>query len=210
MIKCRLVILLIFVSIIAISCASGKISYTAPQGLQSTNNSVVLKESRDKVWKKLIDGMGESFFVINNIEKDSGSITISYSGDPCRFISCGTLNSYVLNDQGIRKYNFPACVEYKEYEEVNKGNLFIIERRMTLDTRASINVQARNNGTSVKVNVRYVVIKNDKIYDPSWRFIRTKVSSIGFNSNGGERFPNGMKCYANGQFEKIILDMAKK
>jgi hypothetical protein len=210
MIKYRLVILLIFMSMIAISCVSGKVSYIAPQGLQSTNNSVVLKESRDKVWMKLIDGIGESFFVIDNIEKDSGLINISYSGDPCRFISCGTLNSYVLNAQGKRKYNFPACIKYKEYEEFDKENLFIIKRWMTLDGRASIIVQERNNGTLVKVNVRYIVIKNTKIYDPSWRFIRTTLSSMGFNSNGGESFPNGTKCYANGQFEKIILDIAKK
>jgi len=161
---------------------------------------------------KLIDGIGESFFVINNIEKDLGLINISYSDsdDPCRFISCGTLNSYVLNAQGKRKYNFPACIEYKEYEEFNKGNLFIIKRWITLDGRASIIVQERNNGTLVKVNVRYVVIKNTKIYDPSWSFIRTKLSSIGFNSNGGESFSNGIKCYANGQFEKMILDIVKK
>ncbi|MGB2690276.1 MAG: hypothetical protein WBC36_14935 [Desulfobacterales bacterium] len=208
--KFRLVILIIFVSMIAISCVSGKVSYIAPQGLQSTNNSVVLKESKDKVWMKLIDGIGESFFVINNIEKDSGLINISYSDDPCRFISCGTLNSNVLNAQGKRKYNFPACIEYKEYEEFNKGNLFIIRRRITLDGRASIIVQKRNNGTLVKVNVRYVVIKDAKNYDPSWRFIRTELSSIIFNSNGGESFPNGMKCYANGQFEKMILDIVNK
>jgi hypothetical protein len=191
-------------------CASGKISYYAAQGIKNTDNSIFLKESKDKVWMKLIDGIGESFFVINNIEKDSGLINISYIDDPCRFISCGTFNSYVLNAQGKRNYNFPACIEYKEYEEFNNGNLFIIKRRMTLDGRASIIVQESNNGTLVKVNVRYIVIKNAKIYDPSWRFIRTKLSIIGFNSNGGESFSNGMKCYANGQFEKMILDIVKK
>ena len=44
----------------------------------------------------------------------------------------------------------------------------------------------------------------------SLRFIRTELSSIIFNSNGGESFPNGMKCYANGQFEKMILDIVNK
>jgi hypothetical protein len=209
MIKYRLVILPIFVSMIAISCVIGKVSHIEPQGLQSTNNSVVLKESRDKVWMKLIDGIGKSFFVIDSIEKDSGLINISFSDDPCKFISCGTVNSYVLDAQGKRKYNFPACIEYKEYEEFNKGNLFIIRRLITLDGRASIMVQKRNNGTLVKVNVRYVVIKDAEIYDPSYRFIRTELSSIIFNSNGGESFPNGMKCYANGQFEKMIFNMVK-
>ena len=209
MIKYRLVILLIFVSMIAISCVIGKVSYIAPEGLKSTNNSVVLKESRDKVWMKLIDGIGKSFFVIDNIEKDSGLINISFSDDPCRFISCGTANSYVLDAQGKRKYNFPGCIEYKEYEEFNKGNLFIIRRWITLDGRASIIVQKRNNGTLVKVNVRYVVIKEAKNYDPSYRFIRTNLSSIIFNSNGGESFSNGMKCYADGQFEKMIFNMVK-
>lgn len=191
-------------------CARGKISYYAAQGIKNTDNSIFLKESKDKVWMKLIDGVGESSFVINNIEKDSGLININYGDDPCSFISCGTLNSYVLNAHGKVKYNFPACIEYKEYEEFNNGNLFIIRRWITLDGRASIIVQKRNNGTLVKVNVRYVVIKNAKIYDPSYRFIRTELSSIIFNSNGGESFPDGMKCYANGQFEKMILDIVNK
>ena len=53
----------------------------------------------------------------------------------------------MLNAQGKRKYNFPACIEYKEYEEVNKGNLFIIRRRITLDGRESIIVQKENKRT---------------------------------------------------------------
>jgi len=203
-------IFLLVVILPVFGCVSGKVTYIPEQGIKNTDNSIFLKESKDKVWMKLIDGIGESFFGINNIEKDSGLINISYSDDPCRFISCGTLNSYVLNAQGKRKYNFPACIEYKECEEFNKGNLFIIRRWITLDGRASIIVQKRNNGTLVKVNVRYVVIKDAKNYDPSWRFIRTELSSIIFNSNGGESFPNGMKCYANGQFEKMILDIVNK
>jgi uncharacterized protein YceK len=208
--KIALAILLLAVILSVFGCVSGKVTYIPEQGIKNTDNSIFLKESKDKVWMKLIDGIGESFFVINNIEKDSGLINISYIDDPCRFISCGTLNSYVLNAQGKRKYNFPTCIEYKEYEEFNKGNLFIIRRWINLDGRASIIVQKRNNGTLVKVNVRYVVIKDAKNYDPSWRFIRTELSSIIFNSNGGESFPNGMKCYANGQFEKMILEIVNK
>ena len=181
-------------------CGIGKISYYEAKGIKNTDNSIFLKESKDKVWVKLIDGIGKSFFVINNIEKDSGLINISYGDDPCRFISCGTLNSYVLDVQGKRNYKFPACI----------GNLFIIRRWITLDSRASIIVQKRNNGTLVKVNAKYVVIKNAKIYDPSYRLIRTELSNIKFNSNGGESFPNGLKCYANGQFEKMILDIVNK
>jgi hypothetical protein len=210
MINFRLVILLIVVTMCGFGCTIGKISYYEAPKIKNTGNSIFLKESKDKVWMKLIDGLGESFFVINNIEKDLGLINISYGDDPCRFISCGTLNSYVLNAQGKRKYDFPACIEYKEYEEFNKGNLFIIRRWITLEARASIIVQKRNNGTWVKVNVKYVVIKNAKIYDPSYKFINTKLSHITFNSNGGESFPNGLKCYANGQFEKMILDIVKK
>jgi hypothetical protein len=210
LVKFRIVILLIVLTMFGFGCANGKISYYAAQGIKNNDNSIFLKESKDKVWMKLIDGISESFFVINYIEKDSGLINISYSHDPCRFISCGTLNSSVSNAQGKRKYKFSACIEYKEYEEFNNGKLFITRRWITLDSRASIIVQKRNYGTLVKVNVRYVVIKNAKIYDPSYRFIRTELSSIIFNRNGGESFPNGMKCYANGQFEKMILDMVNK
>ena len=210
MIKFRIAILLIVVTLCGFGCVIGKISYYKAKGIKNTDNSFFLKESKDKVWVKLIDGIGKSFFVINNIEKDSGLINISYGDDPCRFISCGTLNSYVLDAQGKRKYNFSACIEYKEYEEFNKGNLFIIRRWITLDGRASIIVQEKNNGTFVKINAKYVVIKNAKIYDPSYRLIRTELSNIIFNSNGEKSFPNGLKCYANGQFEKMILDIVNK
>lgn len=208
--KIALTILLLAAILAVFGCVGGKVTYIPEQGIRNTDNSIFLRESKDTVWMKLIDGINESLLVINNSEKDSGLINIGYSGDPCRFISCGTLNSYVLNAQGNRKYNFPTCIEYKEYEEFNEGNLAVIRRWITLDARASIIVQKRNNGTLVKVKVKYVVIKDAKIYDPSWRFLRTELASIIFNSNGGESFPNGMKCYANGRFEKMLLDMVHK
>jgi hypothetical protein len=74
MVNFRLVILLIVVTMCGFGCTIGKISYYEAQGIKNTGNSIFLKESKDKVWMKLIDGIGESFFVINNIEKDLGLI----------------------------------------------------------------------------------------------------------------------------------------
>jgi hypothetical protein len=71
-------------------CAS-HFSYTRPVGIQRLENSKILEKPRDAVWNAAVPALGKQFFVINNMDKSSGFINLSYSGDPETFVSCLTL-----------------------------------------------------------------------------------------------------------------------
>lgn len=64
--------------------------YTAPQSKASIDNTTVtLDQSYDQAWDQLIDFTSSRFFAIDNYEKDSGLMTLSFSSEPGRFIDCG-------------------------------------------------------------------------------------------------------------------------
>lgn len=190
-------------------CTSGRVIYSRPWAADRAETSVTVPQTKDIIWQKLLSGIGDSFFIINNVDKESGFINVSYSGDPCRFVDCGTIDSDIVSGSDKRNYNFPACKVYQEYEIIEKGQNMFLKRSMSLDGRANIVVQEGENGTHVKVNVRYVVQKKVQVINDNGRLAGTDDDSISFNSNGIETFPQHTNCLANGKFEKALLDIVR-
>jgi len=88
-------ILIFLFVLILFGCVSGKFNYHEPRALGGGENSMVINNPKDEVWEKMVNNIGASFFVINNLDKDSGFINVSYSGDPCRYVDCGWITSNV-------------------------------------------------------------------------------------------------------------------
>jgi len=101
------------ISWLLVGCA-GDFKYTRPASKPTLSNSVLVKKSKDEVWKEIVPALGRKFFVINNLDRDSGIINISYTGDPERYVDCGRICSYVKNLRGERVYDFPASKGYAE------------------------------------------------------------------------------------------------
>ena len=99
--KIRLANIMIVVSMGVVGCVSGKVNYIPPTGVQE-KNSIILQQSMDEVWTKMIDGIGDSFFVINNIEKDSGLINVSYSNEFHSSPARSTLLCATTKTEGLR------------------------------------------------------------------------------------------------------------
>src|SRR5690554_3895515 len=104
-------------------CA-GKLDYHRPTTPVAMQNEKVIKKSRDQVWDDAVPALGKQFFVINNLDKSSGLINVSYSGDPERYVDCGRINSYVKNARGERTYDFSASSAAQQYEIMVNGHLF--------------------------------------------------------------------------------------
>lgn len=186
-------------------CA-GKVVYVQPSQSHKTTNSVTITKPREQVWKNIIPSLGSSFFVINNIDKDSGFINISYSGNPEKYIDCGTIDSYVKNARGERRYNFPAASAYQVYETMENGlNLIFYERKMNLEGRINVIVQEVSpDSTLVTVNIKYVVTKDVAISNPQGHSAHLN-DSISFNTNGSASFPQTTICHATGALEREVL-----
>ena len=114
-------------------CAvEGRLDYRPPAPV-SLSNTATVERSKDAVWKQLIPALGKEFFVINNLDKESGIVNVSYSGDPERYVDCGLLTSYVKNAKGERTYKFPGARAYMVYETMDMGRLFSIERKVNVE-----------------------------------------------------------------------------
>ena len=124
-----------------LAACSGKEEYVPPVTSSIPANSRVIDLPKDQVWASLIPKMSATFFVINTIDKASGLISVSYSGDPMTYIDCGSVHVTVTNARGERHYDFPAASAENRYEEMPSGVLLFVDRRMALEGRVNVIVE---------------------------------------------------------------------
>jgi hypothetical protein len=198
-------ILMAVIAMFVAGCA-GKVTYVQPTQTYKANNSITVNKPRAEVWKQMVPALGSSFFVINNLDKESGFINISYSGNPEKYVDCGIIDSYVKNARGERTYRFPASSAYKEYETMENGqNLVFVKRKMNLEGRVNIIVQEVTlDSTLVTVNTKYVLTKDIFLSNPQGQSHRMN-DSISFNTNGSASFPQQTTCHATGTLEQEVL-----
>ena len=60
-------------------CVSGTSRFTPPAEARTVVNHRVIAKPFDEVWANLLSELTESFFEINNLEKGSGLINVSFS-----------------------------------------------------------------------------------------------------------------------------------
>lgn len=200
---------------LVVGCA-GKVDYVRPN-VQSTasSNSRIIDKPRDAVWNASVPALGKQFFVINNLDKSSGLINISYGGDPEKYVDCGRISSYVKNLQGERTYNFAGASANETYEIMHNNGLFFVERKMSLDGRVNlIFEEVGPTQTRVTANTRYVLNRNQIVRAAANNSSRTFAHTISFNSGGSASFPasndgRAAECAATGVLENEILSAIK-
>ncbi len=200
------------VTLALLTGCSGKFLYTEPTPAKY-DTSININKPIEQVWAKLIPALSKSFFVVNNIDKQSGFINVSYSGDPEKYIDCGNIHYEVTNAAGSRTYDFPGARASARYETMNVNApipLWRHNRTMGLDGRINIVLEiAPESGTMITVNAKYVVAKSINSVAASGQ-TNSMNETISFNSNGGTRFPQGQTyCVATGKMESDLLELIK-
>lgn len=199
-----------------VSGCAGKLDYVRPNisATPSTNYKVIDKP-REAVWNASVPELGKQFFVINNLDKSSGLINISYSGDPEKYIDCGRITSYVKNARGERTYDFPGAKAQQSYEVMNGNGLFMIDRKMSVEGRVNLVFEEVGaNQTKVTANTRYVVQRQQTVRSAANNFPQSASDSISFNSGASSSFTanadgRATECMANGALEREILSSIK-
>src|SRR5579883_799529 len=192
------------VLVLLAGCA-GKVEYTPPSVSAGTNTKHVNK-AKDAVWDQLVPALSKNFFVVNTIDKSSGLINISYSGNPERYVDCGEFHSYVKNARGERNYRFNAAVENVAYETFVNNALLAHQRKVSLDGRMNIVVEPAGKAESnVTVNTRYVLSITYVERDIEGHTANLS-NTISFNS-GGSGQGQTITCRPNGEFEKQVLEL---
>ncbi|MFN7835854.1 MAG: hypothetical protein ACK5NY_08750 [Burkholderiaceae bacterium] len=205
------IILALLLSSVLVACA-GKVDYIRPSANAAAGaNAKTIERAREAVWNAAVPELGKQFFVINNLDKSSGLINISYSGDPERYIDCGRITSYVKNARGERTYDFPASKAQQSYEIMNPGvGLFALDRRMNLEGRVNLIFEEVGPSTTrVTANTRYVVARSQVVSNTQGAS-RTFNDTISFNSGAGASFPSdsdgrSAECVSTGALEREVL-----
>lgn len=199
-----------------VSGCAGKLDYVRPNTPDTPSaNYKIIDKPREAVWNASVPELGKQFFVINNLDKSSGLINISYSGDPEKYIDCGRITSYVKNLRGERTYDFPGAKAQQSLEIMNGNGLFKIDRKMSVDGRVNLVFEEVSpNRTKVTANTRYVVQRQQTVSSATNNFPQSSSDSISFNSGGSASFPTGAdgrasECLANGALEREILSTIK-
>jgi hypothetical protein len=205
-------------SIFLVACAgmAGKVEYVRPLTEPGLSTNVkIIERPREMVWNSTVPVLGKQYFVINNLDKSSGLINLSYSGDPEQYIDCGRIISYVKNARGERTYDFAASKAQQSYEIMNTmTGLFFIDRRMNLEGRVNLVFEEIGQTTTrITANTRYVVNRTQEVRDIQGAS-RTFSNSISFNSGGGASFPTNAEgqsanCVSTGTLEREILSAVR-
>jgi hypothetical protein len=203
--------------------------YRESNKIQSINNEKIVQLPTSQVWDILVKEISKSFYVINNIDKESRIINVSFSStSPSNYIDCGkTTRTFKKGEQEeVTTYENASSATYNFADPTRTAPAFYlyykVYRRTKLEGRANIYVAPYQNDSSktiITVNARYILnvsLKSDYIMehfsgeiqvirgpeDEEQCMFDTKTSSC-FEIN------KDVCCSSKGLFEKTILDMVK-
>ncbi len=171
-------------------------------------NSAKIDDKFDVVWDRLVKRLSSDFFVINNIDKNSRLINLSFSSQkPSQYVDCGKSLRTFTNAQGERRFEYLSA-DSSAFLTVDQTNRLPIEVRRTsrLEGRANIYVAPEGDATSVAVNTRYVVslVVAMRRLDG-----QTTSDNITWDFSTKQHFSGAeVACTANGEIERKILMMA--
>ncbi|KAA0995431.1 hypothetical protein FQ192_10320 [Pseudomonas sp. ANT_J12] len=194
--------------LLASGCATSSIDYKPPTQSRITNTKVVNKPF-DQVWDDLVRQLSSDFFVINNIDKNSRLINLSFSTQkPSEYVDCGVTSRRFENARGENSYVYKTA-DSSVFSLTNKqGNAFNATRNTKLNGRVNIYVAPAATGTSVAVNTKYVVdvafVATSFDGQPGGR------EDLSFDFSTKQGFSSEqVTCYATGALESRILEMTE-
>ena len=224
----RLSVLMLLTSTVFAGCARPGVSTSnwIPPTSRDVANELTVDRPFEAVWDELVGELAKSFYVINNIEKASRLINVSFATDsPEEYIDCGrTQRTYQRGSetQDI-DYALAASSTFK-YAPPTGNNTVVVQdviRRTSLEGRANIYVAPLENRTQVTANVKYILTVNvtgtytaqnvfGKIVQSG--LIQPSVSTINFSTNQPNRTDLGtpdnpiyVSCFSTGRLEGDIL-----
>lgn len=196
-------------------CASAQITATPPVAAVTPTQTKVVSRPKDVVWDDTVAALGQRFFVVNNLEKASGLINLSYSGDPAQYVDCGTF-TVTISGPRAKAQHINAASAHATYESVvlappyNMPQPIQVTRQMSLEGRVNLIFEAVSaKETRVTTATRYVLTR--KISAGGGM---PHIDNASFNGNEKGIFPplgnsSPLECVATGQLERSILEVVK-
>lgn len=215
--KLKKAVLSVLIAATLAGCAT-KVDYRPPSLAAAPSNSKVVDKPIDEVWTKAVPAIGKQFFVINNLDKSSGLMNLSYSGSPEQYVDCGHLNLQDQKASGVQTQSFPASAADREYWMSSGVTTFRVKRKMTLEGRMNLIFESLGKSqTRITANTKYVVTRDVQATDGA-NVYKFPTDTIGFNTGGAASFPAAEKaahqyvqptieCRPTGALERSVLEL---
>jgi len=205
----RQVLLVVALILVTTGCVTSSFNYTPP-AITDVDNQIVIDDPFDEVWDRLVKNLASDFFVINNIDKNTGIINVSFSSNtPTEFVSCGVSVRKFTNDWGTQVYEYDPSSS-TQYTLGNILSVRDVVRDTRLDGRTNIYVEPSNDvGTTVSVNTKYVVdvaLFYTNVYHQD---AGNENFTFDFSTKQPQVTSDGITCVAKGNLEDKILDYAR-
>lgn len=169
---------------------------------------------RDELWDRAVPRLAQRFFVINNIDRSSGLINVSYSGSPMGRVDCGAMRVRTNFNTDSTVILTAADSQYVGLGLGGDGGAVVAQfaRRVSLEGRMNLVFQAEGPAsTRVAVNSRYILTATTQQLAPPSFFGSQPAATVGFNSNEAAYLPGpagapAARCVATGWLEESVLE----
>ena len=199
---------IVAMSLAIAGCATSTTNYAPPTEAKVINTKFVNKPF-DAVWDGLVKELSSDFFVINNIDKNSRLINISFTSQrPSEFVDCGTTSRTLKNARGDQSYSYKTADGANFTTTNDQGSAFNVRRTSRLEGRTNIYVAPESTGTNITVNTKYLVSVAMLVTAIDGRPAGSE--NFIFDPSTKQTFSNGsITCAAVGAIEERILRAAQ-
>ena len=197
-------------------CASSTYKYTLPNNDSQVETERLIPMPFNEFWDVYVAELSKTFFVINNIAKESRIINVSFSTNtPSEYIDCGysnrTFNHYLTGEKSF-DYKFADTSHYQE--EIEDTNLIrTIIRITSLNGRINIFMAPKGDQTLLRANALYnwSVNLSSRQMSAGPLVYQGKIALALSSRKSGEREYQGEKiqCRAKGTLEKSLLELVE-
>lgn len=184
-------------------CATSTMNYTPPTARPIVNSKTV-PQPFDAVWDRLVRQLSGDFFVINNIDKNSRLINVSFSSQkPSEYVDCGFSSRVFKNARGETASSYNTSDSSAFVTTSPQGLAFTVRRVSRLDGRINIYVAPEEGGTLISVNTKYVVNMQVTGTSIEGRPLGSQNHIWDFSTKQAQK--GEVECIANGEIERKIL-----
>ena len=204
--------------------------YRPPQEIEIKNERIV-NAPLDEVWSRTLPKIAKTFFSINNLEKESGFLNLSYSGDPGSYVDCGS--TLITKEGGTQAINLSDRTNTVN-ASAGDGTQATAKAHTKLDTKINVVFEKETDSTTkISVNIQYHLYRSsittlesvglglafanalssaNNPYDRGYQrgdVIDQKSGTAIFTSGQTVPLPNyeSVLCRATGHMESYILSM---
>jgi len=206
------------IALLVSACATGTKTHTKGSVRDITTEKTVPIPFA-QFWDKYVESLSESFFVINNISKESRIINLDFSANsPSDYIDCG--DSTVISEHpalGNQTFRYQTADSSSYWIGIAGTNhIADITREASLNGKINVFMAPKGDETLLRVNAKYVwsltsrsFIRTTGGYQPS------NTTSMSFSSKspetkylqieGGKQ--QAMSCSSKGKLEDRLLNL---